>query len=805
MLLADCREKHAWHLKEPGRSQILTHATESITQFIRKESPSAEPDLLLRVRQIELLSTIVRIDAICREFGPQSAPGSLATQASAEGLQLAEAMLPQIEQLRKNIDSRVAREARDRTRTVVAELLLMQARQNPADGEFRARATSAAEQLVKSSGDEDIRFKARCLLAESDLDNNDYKSFDLLVISLTSSIQNQAQRIEGASLKVRGLLKREQPSEALQFCLNLEKKTLQAEELSTLRLASLLHVYELLHKLDAKELRGTTAEEFRLLDHRLRPVTTGVWRECCERLVVRFGDVEKFGPEAATVIESVSNLVAAGDLTAARSRLLEMRTSFERSQPEIAATLSMQSGNLAIHLGDWQSAQTDLTSAVATFRSLGDRDQAAASDLLRIYAMSRHWDGFDSSDAAVSDQLEADYLAALEQHIADYSDLNTSTKAREWRAMLLRAADPVSAASELLDLADHGEDDHAMLLMRSGEILIDACFGWPLAAKTDHHERLTTTITEWMQQTETMLAGSQVAEVSAGMDNWAYPVLEIQRLMISLERRWTAHEDWQKLGADAAKSLDAVAELTAKDWTDPLDRTNLSDPAANQHQNQVDAAKANGAAIVALAACRQLLGSEVIQELRSQLLKTKPETRMPLVQFLLHQGSETSHPIPGDPQLGFLALDLLRDEKSVAMPIERRLAQLPVLLTASKVADNFRQFDEMIGELTAMQLNDAQLQAIATILQQRSELKATLATSTDSVKQFWRSVLDRSRSGDDQWLEASLQLATIAVQEGKLQEAEKMLKVINALHPKWGTPQRQARAAVLLGRLESAE
>jgi hypothetical protein len=149
-------------------------------------------------------------------------------------------------------------------------------------------------------------------------------------------------------------------------------------------------------------------------------------------------------------------------------------------------------------------------------------------------------------------------------------------------------------------------------------------------------------------------------------------------------------------------------------------------------------------------------------------------------------------------------LDLLRDDKSKTRSIDQQLEQLPLLLAASRVADNFQQFDAILKELTAKQLNDAQLQTTTAILQRRSAMKPNTTKSSDSEKAFWRSVLKRSKSGEDQWLEASLQLAMIAVREGKSTDAARMLNVIDALHPEWGTLQRKARTAALKAELESS-
>ena len=797
LMLADCREQHAWMLREPGRTQILTYAAESITEFVRKESPRAELDLLLRVCQIELLSTIARIDATCSEFGPKTAPQVLAMQAMTEGLQLAEAMLEQIDQIRTDIEGGVARAARDRTRHVVAELLLLQARKDPADAAMRTKAVAAADHLMKSSGDDEMRFQARGLLAESLLDQEDFKAFDLLVISLTSAAENQVQQMAVAALKIRGLLRRDQPSEARQLSLDLEKRSLRSEELSTLRLASLLKLFELLHKLDAADLRQKTADEFRLLYRRLSPAAKGVWRDCCERIALRFNHADKFGPEAATALESVADLMAAGNFAAARKSLLEMRPSFERSSPQIAATLSMQAGDLAIRMSDWQAAEADLASAVAMFQATENRQQEAASDLLRIYAMGRHWDAEDLDSAQIRNTLEAAYLGALEHHIAKYSDSATTAEARQWRAMLIRATDPVAAADDLLALTDGTPEVDPMLLIQAGEILIEVAFGSHAATTQIDSNRLSAAVISWTKRTEELLASTADTATASVSEMWHCPVLEIQRLVFSLQRRWSAQDDWRKLATDAALQIDAIAALGATD--------EQSAGFAREQQSHIDAAKTNGHAIIVLAVVRQLLGFDAMQKSRDVLLQQTMEKRHQLSSFLLHLASETNDPIPGDPQLGFLALDLLRDEHSAATSVDRQLEDISILLSASKVADNFQQFDAVIDRLAAQPLTDVQLQATATILQRRSAMKTTGATSLESIKTFWRSVIKRSRSGEDQWLEASLQLATIGAQEHNFQDAFKVLNVISALHPEWGTPERKTRAASLKARLESSK
>lgn len=799
MMLADCRERHAWNLREPGRSQMLSYAAESITQFIRKEGPDAEADLLLRVRQIELLATIVRIDATCREFGPVAGQQPLATQASSEGLQLAEALLEQIEQIRKTISSGVARDARDRARYVVADLLLLKARYAPHDQALHDKATTAAEQLMKSSGDDEMRFRARTLLAQCALHAQDFKTLDLLIVSLNSMAENEVQQMTVAALKLRGLLKRGQPSEALQLSLDLEKRSIRSEELNTLRLAALLSLHELLHKLDASDLRQKTTDEFYSLQRRLIHVNKGVWQECCERIALRFTHVAQFGPEAATAIESVTDLIATGDLAGARIVLLNMRPSFERSNPRIAATLSMQAGDLAIRLKDWKSAVSDLASAVSLFRTTNNREQEAASDLLRIYAMGRRWEDESSAAKDEGNTLEAAYIAAIKQHIADYSDQKTVAKAHEWHAILRRTTDPVAAANELLALAD-GTPDDPRLLLQAAEILIQAAFSLAEDREFPNRELLTPAIEDWTRHLESLLLKLSDPETTSESFRRYYPLLELQKLVFSLRRRWSGQDDWKKLVTETNLHLNAIAALNIQDAADHA-WVGLS----RELQDQIGVTTAYAQGILALGALRQLLGADAIAEPREVLLQQSTENKRHVTEFLLHQSGDTGAATPGDPQLGFLVIELLQNGHSMPVPTDRMLLQLPLLLRGSEVANNFKTFDLMIEDLTARPLTDQQLQTIAAVLERRSRMKAGGGNPTEVVKLFWRKLLERSDSGTDQWFEASLQLAEIAARENQVKEAQKVLNVITALHPDWGKPDRQLRAAALKARLESAQ
>jgi hypothetical protein len=97
--------------------------------------------------------------------------------------------------------------------------------------------------------------------------------------------------------------------------------------------------------------------------------------------------------------------------------------------------------------------------------------------------------------------------------------------------------------------------------------------------------------------------------------------------------------------------------------------------------------------------------------------------------------------------------------------------------------------------LTKQPLDAEQIRAAAT----------ALATANfRAPAHFWKQVRQQTRSGEPAWLEAALQLASIAAADNHTAEALRILRSVSVLHPAWGSPERRQRAADLLKSLESA-
>ncbi|HAD60044.1 MAG TPA: hypothetical protein DCG12_12430, partial [Planctomycetaceae bacterium] len=66
---------------------------------------------------------------------------------------------------------------------------------------------------------------------------------------------------------------------------------------------------------------------------------------------------------------------------------------------------------------------------------------------------------------------------------------------------------------------------------------------------------------------------------------------------------------------------------------------------------------------------------------------------------------------------------------------------------------------------------------------------------------FWRQIISAEKQGSDAWLEANLQLARIAIQNGDTRSARRQLGVVGTLYPSWGNEDRRKRAGLIQGQL----
>ena len=81
MMLSECQQQHAWNMDADSRNGMIRESAERLTEFLRNNAPAAENDLMLRVRQIELLLAAGLMEEIIQSpiSSVQLLPATMAT------------------------------------------------------------------------------------------------------------------------------------------------------------------------------------------------------------------------------------------------------------------------------------------------------------------------------------------------------------------------------------------------------------------------------------------------------------------------------------------------------------------------------------------------------------------------------------------------------------------------------------------------------------------------------------------------------------------------------------------------------
>ena len=837
LILSECQQQHAWHMDEDSRTGMIHQSALRLSEFLKSNTPAAEHDIRLRVRQIELIVAAGQMEVIVQsplsnmspdagsnDGGARTRPPVRAlssnTQLILNAIQEAEtsslSLLSQIDEIRKEIDSDVARMARERLRTGLAEMAFAKAQLSPfaERAALLTKADAMTEPLLKAVTDEQLRFQAHRLVTEVLLAQQDFAAFKLRYGSLAAVATSADEKASVAAIRIRSLLRQDQPSEALQEYVNASQNGLAlTQELQVLRLQSLLQLMELLSQLDASpertELEQKTADEFQQLKSKTVQLTSGVWRQRCVRLMEHFDRVQQVGPEAAYTLESAASLVASGNLKGARALLQSLLSGTETRVPRSQAALLIQSGHLAIRLQDWTAAAADIGRAKDFYNKEQERAGAAAADLLLIYVLGQQWKL--NTAGGVTEEI---YQAALDEHLRLFSDQSTARQAREWRARLWSQSDPQQAAKALLSLAaelplqDPATDkgaaeaaDHLHLLSLAGDLLLAS-----IATHASDVPSSAESSDDWKSLVEIFATECRRAEASLPESGeFLKGLLRTQQTGLILSEKMRSDTDWKML---EARARDGLAALSLK-RPEPLD----SEPNPSLKRTPSDFATATEHAqeachaLIVLASIRQLADLTQYEPSRSALLSLSIADRMRIAEWLTNQLPFPGSSIPGDAPLARFLIELLSPSKvtpdSDSLTLDLRLRQLQLLQRISPAAGTMTSFDRSLDELLRSELSDAQLTSLIKIINSTSTPDAAKAASQAATsRRFWQTLYKRSKPGDDRWLEASLQLARLAEADGQRKEAAKILAVVSVLHPDWGTPVRKAKADELRERLE---
>lgn len=837
ILATDCDQDHAWQLDRSQRIEKISQTATQLTEFLSTHTPSPEYDLWLRLRQIELLNSAARMEWSGLSVHQQSlrsnsnvpatsnripASERFALDACQQGQELGQAMLQQLDLLRRDLDADVLRSVRLRVRFAIAELILSES--GLVFGKQRETllqsVSEQAEQLLKSAGQND-RFRARQLMAQVKLEQRDFSAFELRLRSLQGEVRTNEEHLSALALRMQARLMQRQPSQAIELTVPEESALWRdAPVIQVLKLESLLQLCEVLLELQddnpqRQQLLLATASEFRQLHERLQSQIQGVWRQRMQSCQQRFELVLKVGSSGATALEEISLLINSGDLKTARQSLLALADR-SSSDSSLTAFALLQSGDLAARTADWSAAILDLNRAIALFQEVQNPEREASADLLRIYCLGQISDSRTDSASA-----RDDYLQAVNQHLQKFVGQPTCETVLEYRARYYRNTDPLQAASDirtLLNLLPRGQtpteatdpdntltssDRLQKLCLLADLLLEDQC----LPSSRSQPESLTSPSSrdslfqEFARSAEAILQ-SMPKETASSESYTLELLLRCEPLISSVDK--LGPPQWQAIHAELTQLLLQTPHATVRETPASRPADTADSASGDPHSFEVIADRAILAAhATRVLASVQLFLPETDRSSSLEFLAKQPESRQVFfTQLLAAKLNDLDMPVKAS-----LAAILQQLQKPVTAGPDNAATQLVNLKTTlqlATVSGQFQEVETILQKLLHHPLSAQQISEAATLV-----ASAQLNTGGTSPlpltlrRDFWNRIYKQSRSGQPAWLEASLQLAQLAFDADHPAEATRILALVDALYPDWGDTERRTRASNLQKSLES--
>jgi hypothetical protein len=791
--LSQTVREHAWFAAAVDRDALLNQSLDQLSDFLKNDTPTPARQFELRLQQARILGQSVRMRIYVSEAGHLFGRGqrhvlmsgkelasarlepSLITVAN-RAIAITEALLEQLDQLRKDLSPDTLRRFRNDGRLVLAELHSLKWRsqvssENSADD---AESTlSDAEMLLnlvsRSVGNGNAKLTARWLSAELALWSGDDEQFNL---KMGGQNPSSSQDRPFSLLQVRALLRQQEASDALQLLSTSRGATaLARQHLSWLQLETLLGRHELASLLNDPTLLRDATAAFTAAHGQLRPVLRGVFNECAERTVQRFHLVREVGAEIANLVEQVEYVHAAGDVSAAL-RLIDLAISrlpkSEYDRPR--AGLLLRAGELLIEERKWSEARSRLSDSATLYKQLGESNRHAASDLLKVFTLAQLSTENTQQAPTVSSQ---DYVAALESHLSTFADQPTARRAQQWLLQQLRATDPHRAAVLVLSMMDDAE--HAG---RELELLLDC--GRLLAAVPPLQLHNGAPVAQERFRNR----ANRIAARADDFDAVDLAPLWLRLLSFTVAEQSPASIDW----IDVDKRLQAVLSQL------PLAR--LRQDAELFEQFVV---------VDAVTAARTAATEARLDRAVANLLSLTDESAMTSI-MSLHTQFLNDQPVVGDVWLARTTESLIRQllaEEEDPLSARTVLFVLPVVVAATKLTGQHQLQDEILKTVMERSFDNAILLRIADTLVRADGAKDPVAETSPGVRKFWLMIIESNVAGSDPWLEASLQLATISTRQQKRDEARRRLGVVEALYPNWGSVDRLRRAAELMRQLRN--
>lgn len=771
-----CRtyDQHAWFAESASRGGLLNQSIQRLADFLKQNQVSPETEFDLRLQQIRTLIQSVRIAIIQSEAGhlfgkPATAVSTRMPPQHAitvdRAIELTETLATRLEQLRRDLDTLRARNIRDASRLALVELkcLRFQLRNTPTSSTTSADRNACEtliNQTIRSARTQEQKHRARWLLAELSLVAGDDQQFQLRIGAATRQV-NKEDLMVAELLQIRNLLRNQEATAAFKLAVDTMPRTaLQTQQLQWLKLEAALGRFELASQLNDIELKESTESAFKALLTVTRRSSTGVLHDAVEAVATRHALVLQVGVEVADLVEQIDRENASGNAAHALSLLEHALNSLPANGAVRArAALSLRAGEIHIGRQEWHAARKRLKDATTFFASEKMVPQQAIADLLRVYTLAQTW-----AEAAAVEQKNL-YVAALEQHIRQFSEQTTANRAREWLFKVQEADNPQLATVTALDQFDFESNAEKRItaLRRAAELL--SALGANIAASSP---KLVKRFHKCMKE---------VMESKLDGPRNSIGALQLCALEFELADKDVGNTNWAVLGErfrNAADGLPHIAELTS----DRLRWTLLN----------------------VIIEARIATHPERLADAEQQLRNIPAESKTVAAAFLAHQlGNEEIN--VGDVSLARVTQQIIAqilDDPSTADRDAMALKILPLAVRSSNITGKTNQRNRILESLLSGSITDQQLADVVRIISDAADNSiAGVGTNPATLTTFWTDVLRGNKQGSEPWLEASVQLAAITAKAGKQFDALRQLDVIEILYPEWGTPGRKTRATNL--------
>lgn len=798
-------EKQAWFSEAANRGGLLNRSIDEVTEFIQSHSVEPYLNIELRLQQIVTLQNSVRMTLILAEAGhlfartdqpsgESSSRNAASLSVNCEpavdrGTELAEELLRHLEEIRSELDPDAARNLRERIRVLLAEFSALKWRVNAesADSQQLLRAAEEALDLAsRATRDDELQLRVGWLNGELLLYSGNLEAFELHIRSIADMTASDDFSVP-QFLSIRERLFCQEASAAARLASQSSPASaLQRQQFIWLGLESLLGVHELVSQLNDEDLLVDARAKFESQREQAERNTRGVFRDAVELTIRRFELIDEVGAEIADLIERIEYLRSRAENEPAL-RLIDvaLRRLPPDSQGRSRGALELRAGEILVEQQKWQAAMDRLGQAVTLYGQAEQINEQAVADLLRIFAMAQRVGATDPADSDLSGPTvsrEA-YVAALESHLSQFAAQTTWSRAAEWLQRILAEAQPLRAAELAMDRFSR-EQAPARKIERLTEVaeLLDRV-----------------TIMEENAAAERLQQGlrSNLTAMLAEPD--VYPRSNLARLELTLLRFEMQSPD---LNPNRWPEFKTAVDRLHEELTSP------AAAAKNSAGSTQEEAMGQLTLLEAVIAARTTNETKRLSEFGDRIAATEPDRIEKTILFLDGQYAGQSLRT-GDPWLADLVGRLLRRllaEDKTAADQRQLVRMLPVAVRSSALLGDSSLPDQLLGRIMQSSLTDQQLSVIAESLA-AAESAQTFGTdgavSASQVRRkFWLSILGAKPQGSAMWLEASLQLATLAASSGDVAKALQQLGVVETLYPQWGDAERRARAAALQEQLK---